>query len=207
MLRGGSRWRCRDVAGLVVVVGVVAPHVVVGRALVMADAPWAASNDNRVAASDHPGAGVSVLCVVEPANVAKGAVLVGAGAAVGGVCFAVTLARCVSGRVAAASVRTDVPGCSCSGWWCCSGYDDGGCSGLRLGGSAIVTDGCGEVGGAARRGCTGDDSGGRGQGESGGKAAGGDRPGVSRCAAGCRHGARIRCVRCSGGKRGGDRQR
>src|SRR6266567_1202191 len=71
----------RDVAGLVVVVGVVAPDVVIGRALVMADAPWAASDDNRVAASDHPGAGVSVLCVVEPANVAKGAVLVGAGAA------------------------------------------------------------------------------------------------------------------------------
>src|SRR5206468_6727972 len=129
------------------------------------------------------------------------------GAAVGGVCFAVTLARCVSGGVATASVGTDVPDCSWAWRWCCSGYDDGGCGGLRLYGSAIVTDGCGEVGGTARRGRSGDDSGGCGQGESGGKAASGDRPGVSRCAAGCRHGTRIGCARGSGGKRGGDRQR
>src|SRR6266702_5722996 len=141
MLCGGPCRGRRDVAGLVVVVGIVAPHVVIGRALVMADAPWAASDDNRVAASDHPGAGVSVLRVVEPANISKGAVLVGAGAAVGGVCFAVTLARCVSRRVAAASVGTDVPGCSCSGWWCCSADDDGGYSGLCLYRSAVVTDG------------------------------------------------------------------
>ena len=140
MLRGGScRWR-RDVAGLVVVVGVVAPDVVVGRALIMSDAPWAASNDDRVSAGDHPGTGVSVLRVVEPAHISKGAVLVGAGAAVGGVRFAVTLAGGVSRGVAAASVGTDVPGCSWPGCCCCSGDDDGGCGGLCLDGSAVVAD-------------------------------------------------------------------
>ena len=59
----------------------------------------------------------------------------------------------------------------------------------------------------ARRGRAGDDAGGCRQGKSGGKAAGGDRPGISRCAASCRHRARICCVRGSGGKRGADRQR
>src|SRR3979411_526605 len=105
------------------VVGIVGvdPHAAIGRALVMPNAPWAASNDHRISTSDHPGAGVSVLSVVKPAHISEGAVLVGAGAAVGGVCFAVTLAGGVSRRVAAASVRTDVPGCSWPGWWCRSG--------------------------------------------------------------------------------------
>src|ERR1700730_17520129 len=110
MLPGGSRWRCRYVAGLVVVVGVVAPCVGVGCSLVVPDAPWAAANDYRVSASNYPGARVSILRVVEPANIAKGAVLVGAGAAVAGVCFAVTLAGGVSRRITSAAVGTYVPG-------------------------------------------------------------------------------------------------
>ena len=133
----------------------------------------------------------------EVAIVIEGAVLVGAGAGVGDVGFAVALALRLVRRVAGASVGADVPGCSGAGCERAAATTievvaDCVCMGEPLSLTVAVKLKVPLVVGvpemmpvvAARV-------------SPAGKAAGGDRPGVSRRAAGCGQGGGIRRSNCA----------